>query len=56
MTRIIFNPVAEPHFLQHFEIVLRAHFQPLRFKEFSLGFKVDNARFELFANGTKCSI
>ena len=31
MARVIFNPVAEPHFLQHLQIVFRAHPQPLRF-------------------------
>ena len=36
MARIIFNPVAETHFLQHFQIVFGAHSQPLRFKQFVL--------------------
>jgi len=32
MAGIIFDPVAESHLLQHFEIVLGAHLQPLRFQ------------------------
>src|SRR5216110_2295199 len=50
MPRIVFNPVAEAHFLQHFEIVLRAHFQPLGFEKFVLRFQHFDSIFQLRAN------
>src|SRR5205823_7858610 len=46
MARIIFNPVAETHFLQHFQIVFGAHSQPLRFKQFVLRFELDDPLFK----------
>src|SRR5216110_166329 len=56
MTRIIFNPVAEAHFLQHFEIVLRAHFQPLGFEKFVLRFQHFDSIFQLRAKRAQRSI
>ena len=38
MARVIFDPVTEPHFLQHFQIVFSAHSQALRFQKFVLRF------------------
>ena len=43
MPRIIFDPVAKSHLLQHLEIVLGAHFQPLRFEQLRLRFELDDA-------------
>ena len=56
MPRIVFNPVAEAHFLQHFEIVLRAHFQPLGFEKFVLRFQHFDSIFQLRANRAQRSI
>ena len=56
MPRIIFDAVAKAHLLQHFEIVFGAHAQPLRFEQLGLRFKIDNAMFELVANGTERAI
>ena len=36
MARVIFDPVTESHFLQHFQIVFSAHSQALRFQKFVL--------------------
>ena len=56
MPRIIFDPIAEAHFLKHFEIVLRPHAQSLGFEKFVLRFKIDNALFEFFANRLQSAI
>src|SRR5580704_19287288 len=40
MTRIVFDPIAEAHFLQHFQVVFTAHPQPLRLQKFVLRFKL----------------
>ena len=56
MARIIFDPVAETHFLQHFQIVFGAHPQPLRLEQFVLRFQLDDALFQLFANGAQRAI
>ena len=36
MSGVIFDAVAEPHFLQHFQVVFGAHPQALRFQKFVL--------------------
>ena len=56
MSRIIFNPVAETHFLQHLQIVFRAHSQPLRLEQFVLGFEFNDALLELFTYGAQRAI
>ena len=56
MTRIIFNTVAETHFLQHLQIVFGAHSQSLRFEQFVLRFKVNDALLKLFADGAQRTI
>ena len=66
MARVILDPVAEPHLLQHLEIVFGAHLQPLRFEQFALRFELARcdrrarcgsmrrARFNLSAGVTNC--
>ena len=56
VARIIFNPIAEPHFLQHFQVVLRAHAQPLRLQQFVLRFEFDDALLKLLTNGAQRAI
>jgi len=56
MPRIIFDPVAEAHFLQHFEVVLGAHAQSLRFEKLVLRFKIDNSLFQFFADGSQGAV
>jgi hypothetical protein len=56
MARIIFNPVAETHFLQHFQIVFSAHSQPLRLKKFILRFEFDDPLLKLFADRAQRTI
>ena len=54
MPRVVLDPAAEAHFLQHFEIVFCAHLQPLRFEQFALRFEArrcdDQARLESYAS------
>ena len=56
MSSIIFNSVAETHFLQHLQIVFGAHSQPLRFKKFVLRFEFDDPLLKLFADGAQRAI
>src|SRR5262249_29881181 len=56
MARIIFNPAAETHLLQHFQIIFGAHSQPLRLKKFVLRFKFDDPLLKLLADGAECTI
>ena len=56
MARIIFDPVAETHFLQHLQIVFGAHSQPLRFEQFVLRFEFNDPLLKLFADGAQRAI
>ena len=56
MARIIFDAVAKAHFLQHFEIVLGAHPQPLRFEQLRLRLQLDNTFLELFTDRAQRAI
>ena len=47
MPRVILDPVAEAHLLQHLEIVFGAHFQALRFEQFALRFELNDPLVEL---------
>ena len=47
MARVVFNARRETHGLQHFEIVARPLFQPLRLKKLVVGFKLCHALFKL---------
>ena len=50
MARIIFDPVAKPHLLQHLEIVLRPHFQPLGLEQLALRFQFHDPVIELVSD------
>ena len=50
MPRIVLDPAAEAHFLQHFEIVFGAHLQPLGFEQFALRLEVDDAVIKLVSD------
>ena len=52
VARVVFDPAAEPHFLDHFEVVLGAHFESLRFQEFAVLFEFDDSLIKFFANGS----
>ena len=56
MARIILDPVAEPHLLQHFQVVFRAHPQALCFQQLVLRFQFDDALLKLLANGAQRAI
>ena len=47
MQRVVFDAVAEAHFLQHLEVVAHAHLDPLRFKIEPLRFEIGYALLEL---------
>ena len=47
MSRIIFDPVAETHLLQHLEIVFGADAESLRFEQFVLRFQDFDSVFQL---------
>ncbi len=53
MARIIFNPAAETHLLQHLQIVFGAHSQPLRLKKFVLRFEFDDPLLKQSSSGLK---
>ena len=56
MPRIIFDAITEAHFLKHFEIVLGAHAEPLRFEKFVLRLERFDPVFQLGANGTQSAV
>ena len=40
-------PAAEPHRLEHLEVVVRAHLEPLRFEQLALGLELGEPPREL---------
>ena len=65
VARVILDPVAKAHLLQHLEVVLGAHFQALRLEQFPLRLELAirwsssvrievSARFNLSAGVTNC--
>jgi len=56
VARVVFNPTTEPHFLQHLQVVLRAHAQPLRLQQFVLRFEFDDALLKLITNRAQRAI
>ncbi len=53
MARVVLDPVAEAHLLEHLEVVFRAHFQALRLEQAALRFQLDDPVLELVPNGGK---
>ena len=51
MSRVIFNAVAEAHFLQHLQIVIGPHAHPLRFQVLAVLLEERHALIELRADG-----
>ena len=51
MARIIFNPGTEPHFLHHFQVVLRPHLDPLRLQQPAVALEPPDALAQLLADG-----
>ena len=47
---VVFNALAEPHFMHHFQIVIRAHFDPLGFEQFVLRLEFGNAALHFLAD------
>ena len=56
MPRIIFDPIAEAHLLQHLQVILGAHAQPLRLEKFVLRFQFSDASLKFFADGAQRAI
>ena len=50
MARVVLDPAAKSHLLDHFQIIFRSHFQPLRLEQLALLFEPDDARVELLAD------
>ena len=50
VSRIIFDPTAKAHLLQHLEIIFRAHFQALRFEQSPLRLELHDPLVELGPN------
>jgi hypothetical protein len=56
MPGVIFNAVAETHFLHHFEIVIGTHLEPLGLEKFVFFFKLLKSRFKFSFNGEDCAL
>ncbi len=48
---VVFDALAEAHFLHHLDVVLGAHFDALGFEEFAFFFEVGDALVEFGADG-----
>ena len=53
--RIIFNSRTSSHFLEHFDIISSASFQPFGFEHFSLRTEFFNTLFHFFLNSISCT-
>ena len=47
MPRVVLNPTAIPHFLDHLQVVHRPGLQPLGFQQFGLGAQLGQPRIQL---------
>ena len=56
VARVVFDPVAKAHLLQHFQIVLGANPEPLGFEQFVLRLEHFDPVFQFGANGLQSAV
>ena len=56
MARVVLNPRAEAHRLDHFQVVVRAHFQSLRFEELAFLLELLQSLAQFVLDSADCPI